>query len=179
MEKSNYTIHDVIKSDKHMEMINGFVVVEDVTTPYHNIAITEIATALKNHITSNDGDCVVFTENVGLFVNELCDTNKYFYMPDVMVVCDKTGIQADGVHSVPRFVVEVTSDTTRKYDYWEKLEIYREIGVDEYWIVDLQKKVILQYLASEEYIPQCFIHPQTMKVESYEGLTISTSAFMQ
>lgn len=177
MDELSCNIRDVINSDNHLEMINGAVIVEDTTTPYHNIAVTEIATALKTHIASKNGECIVFTENVGLFVNEMCDTDKNFFMPDVMVVCDKTGIQQDGVHSIPRFVVEVTSESTRKYDYWEKLEIYRKIGVDEYWIVDLQKNVIVKYLKNEDYIQQYFFHPKELEVSSY-GLTIDVSTFI-
>ncbi|MGN0438407.1 MAG: Uma2 family endonuclease [Lachnospiraceae bacterium] len=177
MDELSFNIKDVINADNHLELINGVTIVEDTTTPYHNIAVTEIATALKNHIASNNGECTVFTENVGLFVNEMCNSDKNFFMPDVMVVCNKKGIQKDGVHSVPKFVVEVTSESTRKYDYWEKLEIYRKIGVDEYWIVDLQKNVIVKYLKEEDYIQQYFFHPKELEVSTY-GLTINVSTFI-
>ena len=67
-----------------------------------------------------------------------------------MVVCDKSGIKADGVHTVPRFVAEVTSISTRKQDYTEKMAVYGEIGVQEYWVLDLQRKSIFRFLYAPE-----------------------------
>jgi Uma2 family endonuclease len=36
--------------------------------------------------------------------------------------------------------MEVLSDSTEKYDRNEKMELYRTVGVSEYWIVDWRKK---------------------------------------
>ena len=38
--------------------------------------------------------------------------------------------------------MEVLSDSTRKYDRGEKMDIYRNMEIDEYWIVDWEKKEI-------------------------------------
>ena len=46
---------------------------------------------------------------------------------------------------IPRFVMEVLSDSTRKYDRGEKMDIYRNMEIDEYWIVDWEKKEIEIY----------------------------------
>ncbi|MCR5128710.1 MAG: Uma2 family endonuclease [Lachnospiraceae bacterium] len=36
-------------------------------------------------------------------------------------------------------MAEVTSESTRKNDYGKKMITYSEIGVKEYWVVDLQR----------------------------------------
>ena len=41
--------------------------------------------------------------------------------------------------------MEVLSDSTRKYDRGEKMEIYRKMEVDEYWIVDWEKRQVEIY----------------------------------
>ena len=180
MDEQIYTFEDVINSDKHVEMIDGIVIIEDKTTPRHNIAVTEIATSLKNYISSKKGSCVVYAENVALYTNELNNNDgKNYYLPDVMVICDKNGIKDDGIHTVPKFVAEVTSDATRKFDYNQKLEMYKKIGVEEYWIVDLQRNVVFKYVKSEDYIPQYLAHPKIVKVSSYEGLSIDFSTIIQ
>lgn len=55
---------------------------------------------------------------------------------------------------VPRFVMEVLSPSTEKYDRTEKKELYRQQEVDEYWIVDWKKKQVeiytLDYNEQEE-----------------------------
>lgn len=175
MDEQKFTVEDIINYNNHTELINGVVTVEDKTTTFHNMVVSEIATALRNYISSKNGTCKVFTENVVLYVNELCNDNKNFFLPDVMVVCDTDGIKEDGVHCVPKFVAEITSEATKKYDYWDKLEIYRKIGVDEYWIVDLQKNVIIKFLKEEDYIQQYFIHPKEMTVSVYPDLIIDVS----
>ncbi len=165
----------VVNSEEHIEMIDGIVVVENKTTTEHNATVNEIADALKHYIKSNNGKCRVFTENVGLYVNEILGDNKDFFLPDVMVVCNPEGVQSNGVHTTPRFVAEVTSESTKKCDYNEKLDVYKKIGVEEYWIVDIQRKVIYKYLKEEDYIPQTFMYASKMEVSIYNGLQIELS----
>ena len=106
-------------------------------------------------------------------------TTKNYYLPDIMVVCDKNGIKPDGVYATPRFVAEITSKSTRKDDYNSKREVYREIGVQEYWIIDLQKKLIIKNTLDDEvYLSEMVRYPNTswLNVDTYPGLNISLSA---
>jgi Uma2 family endonuclease len=48
--------------------------------------------------------------------------------------------------SEARLVVEV-SHTTRHFDTRAKLQAYRQAGVPEYWVVDVQGRQVLSYLA--------------------------------
>lgn len=160
------------ESDRHVEIIDGAAVERGMTTPEHYAAVEAIADSIKAFIQVHNGGCVVFRESIGLQVSELCDNTADFFMPDVMVVCDPAKIDEKGVHVAPRFVAEVTSPSTRRNDYNSKLDTYKKIGVDEYWIVDLQKKVVFQYLKSDDYIPQFFIHPESLGVSVFPGLNI-------
>ena len=47
---------------------------------------------------------------------------------------------------IPRFVMEVLSDATEKYDRGGKMETYCKVGVSEYWIVDWRKKSVEIYM---------------------------------
>lgn len=42
--------------------------------------------------------------------------------------------------------MEVLSDATEEYDRNEKMNIYRMVGVSEYWIVDWRKKQVEIYM---------------------------------
>ena len=42
--------------------------------------------------------------------------------------------------------MEVLSDATEDYDRNEKMDIYRKVGVSEYWIVDWRKKQVEIYM---------------------------------
>jgi Uma2 family endonuclease len=173
-----YTVADIENSEDHIELINGEKIIIDRTNSDHNELVNEIVFALKSYIKANGGSCKVFSENVALYVNELCDDDGMFFLPDVMLVCDPGAVDSKGVHKAPGFVAEITSESTRKYDYNEKLDIYKKIGVEEYWIVDIQRKTVYKYLASEDYVPQTYMRPESMKVSVCKGLMIDISGFM-
>lgn len=176
-KSEKYTVKKVSQMESHAELINGRLVITDRTSVAHNNAVAEIAMAFRQFIRDKNGECQVFTENVALYCNELCDDEKNFFLPDVMVVCDKSGIKDDGVHIVPKFVAEVTSNSTKTQDYVEKMAIYSKIGVQEYWIVDLQRKMIVMYLKDNDFIPEIGVNSLSspIPVYSYPGLKIDLS----
>ena len=65
--------------------------------------------------------------------------------------------RADDVHELymeggPDIAVEIVARESRKRDYGEKLELYQEAGVEEYWIVDpLQQRVQFLRLIEGRY----------------------------
>ncbi len=176
MIKKVDNIDSVLSREDHAELIDGAIVVTDVTSVAHNNAVLEIATALRQHIASHNGNCRVFTENVALFCNELRkdDKDNNLFMPDIMTVCKEDGIKDDGVHTAPLFVAEITSDSTKKNDYGRKMVVYGDIGVQEYWVVDLQRKVVVRYLSENWFAPEVFVYDSTisMPILCYPGVEI-------
>ncbi len=76
-------------------------------------------------------------------------TPKDCFIPDFMIVCDRSKIKADGVRGAPDLVVEVLSPSTAKNDRGYKKDIYAECGVKEYWIVNPIDKSIEQYFLQD------------------------------
>lgn len=175
------SVRDVVNREDHAELINGNLVVTARTSAAHNNAVLEIATALRQYLSANNGICKIFTENVALYCNEMSEDEKNLFLPDVMTVCDKAGIKDDGIHTAPLFVVEVTSESTRKNDYGRKMVTYGDIGVKEYWVVDLQKKVVVRYLLENEYAPEVISYPIAKKiaVHVYPSLEIDLSRIFE
>ena len=68
--------------------------------------------------------------------------------PDLMVICDEIG--EDVYEGVPTIVLEVLSQSTKHMDLGRKLELYREGGIKEYWIVDPRWKSVQIYTFDEE-----------------------------
>jgi len=174
------TVEEVVNREDHAELINGVLVVTEMQSLSHNRAVTDISSALMQFIASNNDEDEVFINNVGLYCNELYDGRNNFFLPDVMTVSDKSGIKEDGVHTAPKFVVEVTSNTSIKQDYVFKMDIYLNIGVQEYWVVDLQRKMVVRYLQENEGMPEMdwYTSVSAIPVQSYPGLEINlTRAF--
>ncbi len=173
----NSLLQEVMNREDHAELIDGKIVIVNRTTPTHNLAVRSLAGKIEQHIADRGGRCRVFTENVAVFCDELCAEKGNFFMPDVMAVCNEDGIRDDGVHVAPLFVAEVTSESTRKNDFGWKMYIYGELGVEEYWVLDLQKKRIVQYLAENDFAPEIIAYPSatSLPVHVYPGLSIDLS----
>lgn len=67
-------------------------------------------------------------------------------IPDVSIICNMRDRKNVSFTGIPRFVMEVLSDATEDYDRNEKMDIYRKVGVSEYWIVDWRKKQVEIYM---------------------------------
>lgn len=67
-------------------------------------------------------------------------------IPDVSINCDIKNRRATNFLGVPRFIMEVISDSTESYDRNEKMELYRMVEVAEYWLVDWRKKQVEIYV---------------------------------
>ena len=173
-EKEKTPIETVTSTESHAELINGKIVVNERTSSEHNSTVLTIACEFMNKV----GDkCKVFTQNIGLYCNEILGDDSNFFLPDIMVVDRDAKVDNEGVHSAPRFVAEVTSEATLKTDYIHKMCIYGEIGALEYWVVDLQRKRIARFLADNDFAPETFDYPNTKTLASkiYPEVKISLS----
>ena len=134
------------QEERREELIGGNVVMMSPASAEHVYTAGSIYNIFKNDLKGKN--CIPFSD--GLLVH-LTDENKF--VPDMMVVCDRSKIKSDGVHGAPDLVVEVLSPSTAKDDRTRKKEIYEACGVPEYWLVSPTDKSIEVYLLeSGKYI---------------------------
>jgi Uma2 family endonuclease len=64
--------------------------------------------------------------------------------PDIVAVREerKHIITEDAIEGTPDLVVEIVSQSTRRYDFGEKRKVYEEAGVPEIWFVDFERKEV-------------------------------------
>jgi len=74
------------------------------------------------------------------------DNDKTFFVPDLVVVCDKAQLTAQACLGAPALVIEILSPSTASNDLVYKLNKYRQAGVREYWVVDPVKKLVNVFL---------------------------------
>jgi len=55
---------------------------------------------------------------------------------DIMVVCDKSKIGSEGIRSALDLTIEILSPSNTAIEMAEKLCLYQDAGVREYWVVD-------------------------------------------
>ncbi len=156
-----YTVEYIhsLPEDKRVELIDG--VIYDMTAPkrIHQKIAYELGRQIGNAIEKNHGDCEVYLAPFGV---ELDDYN--YLEPDISVICDKNKLTDNGCSGAPELVIEVVSPSSRKMDYFIKLNKYMNAGVFEYWIVDPIKKQILVYNRSDDYIPATYKITDVVKV---------------
>ena len=65
------------------------------------------------------------------------------FVPDLMIVCDEGLDDMTHYDKPPLIVVEIISPSSGSRDYFVKRRSYKEIGVQEYWIVSPEEKCIM------------------------------------
>lgn len=126
------------------EVINEELYILPSPTPYHAVAINNIATTLANHV-GEDELGTVFTGPVDVFLNGKHNA----VIPDIMFVAEKSEkarIERRGIFGPPELVIEILSPGNRKHDLVRKKALYEKAGVLEYWIVDPDTKDAQGYL---------------------------------
>jgi Uma2 family endonuclease len=68
-------------------------------------------------------------------------------IPDIFYIRDQQAAQYRETHfdGAPAFIIEIVSPTSGFYDRVRKTALYMMYGVEEYWIVDPEKRCILVY----------------------------------
>ena len=110
--------------------------------PEHSTVIVNFVAAVRDQLMNST--CYVFSDNVQ-YRWHTKDGEEKAVIPDASINCRVKARKGNTFLDIPRFVMEVLSPSTEKYDRGEKMEIYRQQEIDEYWIVDWEKKSIEIY----------------------------------
>lgn len=116
----------------------------------HSDVITSFVSMVYQQLKGST--CRIYPDNVQY--KWVVDGEEKTVIPDATINCRVHAKKGNSFFDVPRFVMEVVSRSTEKYDRGEKMDIYRKMEVDEYWIVDWQKRQVeiytLDYDENEE-----------------------------
>lgn len=117
--------------------------VEDMSNTFieHSFVINNFIVMIGKQI--KDSLCRVLGGSVQYQWHE---NNDRIVIPDAAINCNIRDRKNDSLTGIPRMVMEVLSNATEEYDRGEKMEIYRKVGVSEYWIVDWRRKQVEIYL---------------------------------
>lgn len=119
------------------------VPVEDLGKVYieHSIVVNNFVSKIGGQI--KDSLCRVFGDGVPYQWKENGDQ---VIIPDASIICNMRDRKNVSFTGIPRFVMEVLSNSTEEYDRGEKLQIYCKVGVSECWLVDWRKRSVEIYL---------------------------------
>lgn len=138
-------------------------------TPEHSTVIVNFVSAVRKQLKNTT--CFVFSDNVQYRFKTEDGENKVV-IPDASINCRTKSRRGNDFIDSPRFVMEVLSPSTEKYDRNEKKELYCSQEIEEYWIVDWRKKQVEIYeIDYENDIPKYYLW-NTITEENKKDLKI-------
>ncbi|MCQ2508754.1 MAG: Uma2 family endonuclease [Dorea sp.] len=142
ISRKGYTVDDyaALPDDKRVELIDGTFYDMSTPTHMHQLVTSSLWKEFDNYIDKTGSRCIAIASPVDV---QLDGDEWTVVQPDVMVVCDREKFLKNGrITGSPDLVIEVLSPTTQRKDKFLKYYKYGNAGVKEYWIVDLEKRLI-------------------------------------
>lgn len=112
------------------ELLYGRLPVTPAPTLRHQLVVGEVFRLLYEFARHRGGYAVVSPVDVVLAEHSIVQPDAIYVGPE------RAGILGQRVEGAPDLVVEILSPATARRDLGEKLRLYAESGVAEYWIID-------------------------------------------
>lgn len=129
----DYEDYAAIPNDgRRHEIIDGVHYVNPAPSPYHQTILARVSFALFEFAENHGLGQVLFAPlDVALSDHDIVQ-------PDAVFISTARAdiIREKKIHGAPDLVVEVLSDSNRRYDIRVKFDQYERNGVTEYWVVD-------------------------------------------
>jgi Uma2 family endonuclease len=166
-------LDDLPDDGNRYEIIDGELLVTPAPSWPHQRAILLLARRLEDYLSAQPvGEVLIAPADVPF-------SRVRLVQPDVFVIPFVNGRRAQKFEEVGRLLLaaEVLSPSTGRVDRVEKRVVYREEGVAEYWIVDLDARVFERSTPTDarvdifadqlEWMPSGAAAPFVMDVAEY------------
>lgn len=175
-EAKRNAFYENVRDDEKAEFINGKVVYHSPAKEKHLAVIENLGNILSRFVRKN---------KAGLIRREkaLVKLRRNDFEPDICYFRKEISDAFDSntmFFPVPDFVVEVLSSSTEKIDRGVKFVDYALNGVNEYWLIDGDKKVVEQFfLESDSFVLNEKVQHGTVRCKVLEGLEIPLEAIFE
>lgn len=140
----------------------------------------EILGALFNQFYNylNGKLCRVFSAPFDVRLPDAGQTDEettFVVQPDITVICDSKKLKGTGYYGVPDLIIEITSPSTSKVDKIIKFNRYEKAGVPEYWIIELEGKVVTVFTLQENRRygrPEVYPEDGNIIVDTFPDFTV-------
>lgn len=135
------------ESDQLLEYIDGVVFMSPSPSTKHQRISGRLHAQLFNLL--DGSNCEVFHAPFDIELkNEQMEGTK-IVIPDLSVICEKTGFHENKYVGVPSLIIEIISPSNQSHDLVFKLNLYMQYGVKEYWIVNPLLNTIQVYVLDD------------------------------
>lgn len=130
------------------ELIDGVVCMSPSPLPRHQEVAAQIVVELGSFLRTHSVGKLYFEVDVHLGAGPM--GGDLVYRPDVIFLRAEHAARCrDRIVGPPALVVEVVSNTSRRYDNVTKKADYERCGVAEYWIIDPERQTMTFYRLHE------------------------------
>lgn len=173
-----YTIADIeaLPDGERAELIDGELFMMAPPMTVHQRILVKLIFEIETYIRKNGGNCELLPAPFGVYIKK---DDRNYVEPDISVICHGDRLDEKGCHGAPDLVIEIVSPSSRKMDYVRKPALYKETGVQEYWIVDPEKEIVTVYTAERWDIPICHPFTKRIQVGIYGELYLEFTEFIQ
>jgi Uma2 family endonuclease len=145
LSEQEYLEAEKISDVKH-EYFDGEIFAMAGGSKNHQLLTGNIFGEIRNHLKGTP--CLTFSSDMKVRLDK---GNKFFY-PDVIITCEKENDEYF-IHS-PRLIIEVLSNSTRKFDQNLKRLVYQTIPtLEEYVLIEQDRVEIVVFRKSDQWRP--------------------------
>jgi len=146
-ERYTYGNYRMWDDDLRWELIDGepFCLSPGPATVHQSLS-TRLVIKLGNYF--EGGKCQVFSAPFDVMLpygGEPEDEIDTVVQPDIIILCDKSKLQRNGIKGAPDVIIEILSPATARRDFGDKFRLYERVGVKEYVIADPHNRVMHTY----------------------------------
>ncbi|RZT00696.1 Uma2 family endonuclease [Cuneatibacter caecimuris] len=177
-QKQVYTEADyyALPEDVRAELIDGQIYYHTAPSRVHQKISGTLYYKIRDYIESKNGTCEVYPAP---FAVKLKEDRKTIVEPDISVICDRSKLTDKGCTGAPDWIVEIVSPGNSSHDYVQKLNLYLDAGVKEYWIVNpMEQNIFVYYLEKENFKVTSCTFQDKIKVNIYDDLWIDFQGIM-
>lgn len=127
------------------EVVDGELLVSPSPSLLHQMAVGELLVLLREHARRHDLLCLVAPADITFSPRRLVQ-------PDVLVAPFVNGRQPSRLEQIRHLAlaVEVLSPATARADRYVKRRLYQGEGVDEYWIVEPEARLVERWRPGDD-----------------------------
>jgi len=148
-----YTYGDYLTwpEGERWEIIDGVPYMQAAPTWQHQAIAGDIFAQFYNFL--KDKSCRVFAAPFDVCISKDNESDEeisnIISQPDIVVVCDESKLKKTGYFGVPSLIVEISSPSTARRDKLIKFNHFEMAGLEEYWIVEPENKLVNVFVLQE------------------------------
>jgi Uma2 family endonuclease len=174
-EKTNYTYADYkgleLNEGERFEIIRGKAFAMSAPNAGHQAILAALASQFSDFLEDKPHKVYPAPYDVRLFYRE-DESDDTIVQPDIVVVCDEKKRGQEGCRGAPDLTVEILSPSNTAIEMEQKLNLYREAGVREYWVIDPENLSLTVYCFREVGSIYNYKNTATVPVAVLPGLMI-------